>query len=207
MRVGSRRSIGVGVGAVVLALLAGCGAGQLAQTANEVTATGGAEGAVDSIRVRDAQFAADRPVEGDAVYLPGENVPLQMTIVNDATMSLDDGLAPDRLIAVSSPVARSGRIVGDARIPDGQVLVAGYEDPVASTTLPGAREVGIALLGLTEPIRAGMTYPVVLTFERAGPLRLELPVENPDILPPRAGNPPPDRPVAQTGPEPVQVPR
>lgn len=46
----------------------------------------------------------------------------------------------DRLVAVSSPIATSGRIVGDAAIPDGQVLVAGCtvtaSEPPASTTPP-----------------------------------------------------------------------
>jgi hypothetical protein len=66
------------------------------------------------------------------------------------------------------------------------VLTAGYDAPVASTALPSTTVVDIALVGLAEPVRAGLTYPVVLTFERAGELRLELPVANPDVLPPRA---------------------
>jgi hypothetical protein len=34
------------------------------------------------------------------------------------------------------------------------------------------------LSGLQEDIRAGLTYPLVLTFERAGEVRLEVPVGN-----------------------------
>ncbi|MDQ3764543.1 MAG: hypothetical protein M3460_24200 [Actinomycetota bacterium] len=41
------------------------------------------------------------------------------------------------------------------------------------------------LTGLRVPIRAGLTYPVAFTFKHAGELRLELPVENPNI--PRSG--------------------
>jgi copper(I)-binding protein len=176
------------VGAVLIAVLivAGCGAGQQPQTANQVPASGGAAGAVDSIQVRDAHFAWSGPVPGDSVHQLGDDAPLQVTIINNATSLLDDGFAPDRLLAVSSPIATSGRIVGDATIPDGQVLTAGYDQPVASIALPGTREVEIALVGLTEPIRAGVGYPVVFTFERAGDLRLDVPVENPQIPPPRA---------------------
>jgi hypothetical protein len=171
--------------AALVVTLSGCGAGQIAQTV-EVTATGGVGGQIGSIVVRDVQITYDRPVPGDAVYQPGQSAPLQLTIINDATVTVDDDRAPDRLIAVSSPIATAGRITGDASIPDGHVLTAGYNEPVSSIVLPQTTAVDITLEGLTEPIRAGLTYPVVLTFERAGELRLEVPVENPDILPPRA---------------------
>lgn len=181
--VGVHRTIAVAVGAVLTVLLGGCGTGQLAQTANQVSLTGGA-GAAGSIQVRDAQFAADnRRVTGDALYRPGQNVALQLTIINDAG---GDPAGPDRLTSVGSSIFRSGRIVGDTQITDGEVLVSGYSGQVASLTVPGAREVGITLLGLTEPLRAGLTYPVELTFARAGTLQLQVPVENPEFLPPRA---------------------
>ncbi|HYH30443.1 MAG TPA: hypothetical protein VD903_08665 [Pseudonocardia sp.] len=180
----------------VLLALGGCGAGQIAQTV-EVTATGGIGGQVGSMIVRDAAITYDGPIEGDTVYAPGDAAPLQLTIVNDATATVDDGMDPDRLIAVSSPIAAGGRITGDARIPDGHTLTAGYGDPIASITLPQTTTVDVALVGLTEPVHAGLTYPVVLTFERAGELRLEFPVEYPDTLPPRVGEP-----TGTHGPEP-----
>lgn len=40
------------------------------------------------------------------------------------------------------------------------------------------------LEGLTEPVRAGLTYPVVFTFADAGELRLPVGVENPTVLRP-----------------------
>jgi hypothetical protein len=39
----------------------------------------------------------------------------------------------------------------------------------------------VALTGLREPIRSGLTYPVVFGFERAGDLLLEVPVDTPDV--------------------------
>ncbi|MDQ4119229.1 MAG: hypothetical protein M3235_20050 [Actinomycetota bacterium] len=184
------RAASVIAAALLMVLLAGCGSGQQSQTANQVTATNGAGGAVGTIVVRDAQIGADRqPVAGDALYRTGQDVPIQVTIINDATMRAPDALAPDRLVAVSSPIARTGQIVGDAQIPDGQVLVAGYQRPAAATTVAGTRQVGIVLRGLTTPVRAGMTYPVTFTFARAGSLRLEVPVENPQFTKPRAETP------------------
>lgn len=146
----------------------------------QVTSTGGTEGAVGPLQVRHAMVVFDGPVPGDTVYEPGQDVPLQLTILNT-------GREAERLVAVRSPVATSFRIDGDATIPGGQELVAGYDEPVASITLPGETEVGIALVGLTEPIRSGLTYPVELVFERAGVLLMTVPVEIPsEIPPPRA---------------------
>lgn len=187
---GRRCAAAVGVLGLVLTL-AGCGAGQQAQTSTQVTMTGGVGGRVGSLVVRDAQITYNGPITGDAVYRPGETAPLQVTIINNATALLEDGMRPDRLESVSSPIARSTRIAGDTRIPDGHVLTAGYDEPVASTVLPGTTVAQIALVDLTEPVRAGLSYPVVFTFEHAGALRLEVPVENPDVLPPRARQPGP----------------
>ena len=155
------------------------------------------------MQVRDAQITWTGPVPGDEVYTPGQDAPLQVTIVNTRT---GQG-GGDTLVSVSSPVATSGRIIGDATIPDGQVLAADYDQPVASIVTEGTREVDIALVGLNTPIRAGLTYPVVLTFAEAGELRLELGVENPSIPPPRArDDTEPDAEVPGTDPEPVLPP-
>jgi hypothetical protein len=199
--VGVMARIWLGIATLALAtVLSGCGAGQQTQTANQVPASGGAAGSVGSIQVRDAHFQWNGPVPAGAVYRPGDDAPLQVTIVNNATSILPDGFTPDRLVAVSSPVATSGRIVGDARIPDGQVLTAGYDQPLAAVVLPGTREVEITLVGLTEPVRAGVSYPVVFTFERAGDLRVDVPVENPRVLPPRARDAQPGHlPAAEPG--------
>jgi copper(I)-binding protein len=101
---------------------------------------------------------------------------LQLTIVNE-------GDRADRLVFVSSPIARSGLIIGDVRIPGHQVLTAGYQAPLASTTVAGTDDVRIVLMGLHSPVSAGLDYPVVFGFEHAGELRLELPVENPPAQP------------------------
>jgi copper(I)-binding protein len=176
-----RRIVTAVVAAACLAGVAGCGAGQVAATAEQRSSAPGSLGAAGSIQVRNAQITWDGPVPGDAVHAAGADAPLQVTIVNGP-----GGTEPDRLVAVSSPVAASARIEGDTTIPDGQALVAGYDLPVASITLDGAREVRIVLEDLRRPLRAGLTYPVTFTFARSGDVRLELMVENPQVLPPRA---------------------
>lgn len=197
------RLVTLTLGAVLVAGAAGCGAGQEAATAQQVTSSPGAVGEIGSIQVRDLQFVWSEPVSGDEVYAPGADVPLQATIINGENAGVGGA---DRLVAVSSPVAASGRIIGDATLSDGQQLVAGYDGPVSSITPEGAREVEILLEGLIAPIRSGLTYPVVLTFANAGELRLQVGVETPAVLPPRVDEPKDDPPVVGTGPDPAVVP-
>lgn len=155
------------LGLWLVATFAGC-AGNM-----QATATGGVGGRIGDIVVRDAQFTFDGPIAGDTVYQPGDNAALQLTIVNE-------GDRADRLIRVTSLIALSGTITGDPGIPGHQVLTAGYQAPLASTTLPPIDALQVVLTGLRSPVSTGFTYPVVFAFEQAGELRLELPVENPE---------------------------
>lgn len=163
----------------LLTLLTGCGNGDVPQYLNEIGP--GSDGRVGDVAVTDAVLAYEGPVEGDTVYRPGETVRVQATIVNEGV--------PDRLVSVSSPIAGSGLIFGDATLPGDHALVSGYTEPIASVVLPDTTAVDLLLADLNTPIRAGLTYPVVFTFARAGQLRLQLRVDNPDEPVPGAGCP------------------
>src|SRR4051812_10360643 len=121
-----------GLAATALAL-GGCGIGE-AQTPPQIRLTPGAGGRVGSVVVRDAKIAFRGQVPDGVVYRPGDDVPLQLTVVNDGT-------EPDTLVAVRSPIATAGTVVGDATMPGGHGLVAGYDHPVAAATLPRQNEV------------------------------------------------------------------
>lgn len=159
------------VGLVVL--LAGCGAGQLGRRHIQRTGSG-SEGRVGDIVIRDAMFVYDHPIKGGTTYQPGDTVGVQATIVNESS-------APDRLVSVSSPVAGNGVLVGKGNIPGHHALATGYAEPAASSTLPNTTTIGLRLTDLNTALRAGLTYPVVFTFARAGELRLELRLDNPDV--------------------------
>ena len=152
----------------------GCGTGQLAQTAGQVTTTNGAEGRAGSIVLRDVQIVFPGHAAGDTAYRPGQDVLLQATMINEAGAA-----ATDRILAVSSPIAAGERIVGDDHIAPGRVLTSGYAAPQVPRTDPDTRAVAVVLTGLRAPIQAGMTYPVMFTFEHAGTVHLQVPVGNP----------------------------
>lgn len=190
--------IGAMIGAVALA---GCSAGQVAQTSGQVAAVGGSSATVGSIAVRDAQIEFGDEVEGGVVHRAGSTAPLRMSIVNI-------GADADRLLSVTSPAAASVQISGDPVVPGGQVLSVDGEPetvapgststaeprsgsgeapatplaptPSAAAPVGAERTAQVVLTGLTSDVRVGLTYPLVLTFERAGQIRLDVPVGNPD---------------------------
>jgi copper(I)-binding protein len=168
-------------------LLAGCGFAQV--TEETLPMPPGAEGQVGDILVRHALFPYERPVPGDSVYQPGDTVAVQAFILNEGT-------GTDRLVSVSSPIAADGAVLGTNTIRGNHALTAGTTEPaLAANTLRDTTPILLQLTDLNTPIRAGLTYPVVFTFARAGTLRLELPVATPDVpredcpLPPN-GKPP-----------------
>lgn len=159
---------------LALLVLAGCGSFDA-----QLTAPGGADDATGTIVVRDARFSASTPRAGDQAYAAGQDAPLTLTIVNT-------GDATDRLVSVSSPVASGGSVDGDPQILGGFALVSGYDQVATAQTLPATVSAQVALTGLREPLRAGLTYPVTFTFERSGAIVAQVPVGNPDVPAPRA---------------------
>jgi copper(I)-binding protein len=178
----SERAMALVSGLAIALALAGCGMGEEARTPPQIRLTPGAGGQVGPVAVRDAKIAFGGQVPDGVVYRPGDDVPLQLTVVNDGT-------EPDTLVAVRSPIATAGTVVGDATMPGGHGLVAGYDHPVAAATLPQQNEVDVTLVDVTAPIRSGLTYPVTFVFARAGELAMDLPVEVPDVPAPRADPP------------------
>lgn len=62
--------------------------------------------------------------------------------------------------SAAAPTAGSSSVLGSA----------------GSGSAEGATEAQLVLTGLNDDIRAGLTYPVVLVFEKAGSIRLDVPV-------------------------------
>ncbi|WP_219420026.1 copper chaperone PCu(A)C [Pseudonocardia nigra] len=192
---GAAAVIGAMIGAVALA---GCSAGQVAQTSGQVDAVAGASAESGQILLRNTRIEFAGEVEGAAVHPRGGDAPLQMRIVNT-------GGTADRLVSVSSPVASSVEVTGVDEVQGGQALEVDGEPPAPpaapaatgsaeptpaageaarptgtpATSAPAGEETDethIVLTGLREDIQAGITYPVVFTFERAGEIRVEVPV-------------------------------
>lgn len=88
------------------------------------------------------------------------------------------GSEPDRLVAVATPVA--GHAATHAHAMEGGVAKM---RPLASLPLEPGETVTFApgglhimLMPLTAPLKEGETFPLTLTFERAGAMTVEVPV-------------------------------
>lgn len=181
-----RPTILVAVALVAASVLMGCGAGQVASTAEQVSNATGGNAEVGDIAVRTAVIEFGGDVEGGAVYSRGTDAPLSMTIVNE-------GGAPDRLVSATAEIATSVEITGDGAVPGGRSLVVGGADTEESgEAAEGGAPVGTApprpedaagtgatavLTGLRDDVRAGISYPITLVFERAGPIVVAVPVD------------------------------
>lgn len=129
----------VGVGLVSAVLLAGCSAGQLSQTAEQKSAVDGAQADLGPIAIRDAQLAP--PKNRQHYYAYGDDALLQLSIVNRAAKD-------DKLVKVSSPIAKGVRIEGHRDLPGGTVLrsgdvgqhLAGVADSATTAEGPGSSQ-------------------------------------------------------------------
>ena len=93
---------------------------------------------------------------------------------------LDSGGAPDELVSASSPVASKAQL----HVFDVQNGAYGMHSVDAIEVSPGAaptilRPGGahVMLEGLKQPLKPGETFPLSLTFKRAGTVRIEVPVK------------------------------
>jgi copper(I)-binding protein len=198
------------VGAVIgVVALTGCGAGQITQTSDQVAAVAGANATVGTIAIRNAQIEFDTAAHGAAIYPAGASAPLQAVIVNtgaepDRLVAASSPVASAVEISGETEVPGGQALVVDgvpaqqtvtqtpaptstdtAAVPTPAAPTPAAPTPAAptpsATATPGEpRSARIVLTGLREDIEAGPNYPVVLTFERAGDVRVDVPVGNPD---------------------------
>lgn len=166
-----RRSVVLCAAVIVLS---GCGGGPDPFTNLQVSGVNGGSGDVGPIALRDVVFAypGDENVFG---YRTGEDVALDVTIVNSSD-------TPDRLISVTSPVARGVIIAGPT-------TVAGHDSltSIADATELGSGAVGqspapklrIVLTDVREPIQPGFNTPVTFRFRAAGQVTLAVPIDAP----------------------------
>ena len=131
--------------------LAGCDAGQQAETLHETPEIPGVDGAVGSMVL-------------DDVFLetPG-TVPAGGSVALRAALT-DQSLQPDRLVAVTTPAATSVELLA----PDGTLASGGIEVPADRQVDATTGSVLIRLTGLTRALSPQAIVPITFEFARAG---------------------------------------
>ena len=122
------RSVLAGLVVVGGLALAGCGSGQITQTATQKPTVDGQMAQVGRIAIRDA--ALEYPVGGR--YERGSDARLRMVVIND-------GVEPDALVSVSSPLATDVTIseAGSAEATTGSATPSAAETASPSATPSG----------------------------------------------------------------------
>jgi copper(I)-binding protein len=141
---------------LLCATLAGCDAGQQAETLHETPDTPGVDGAVGSMVLNDVFLETAYTVPA------GGSVALRAAFT-------DQSVQPDRLVAVTTPVAASVELLqpDGTPVPDG-IAVPGYGQ-VDATMGP----VLIRLVGLTQALSPQAVMPVTFEFSSAGRVTLD----------------------------------
>ncbi|WP_078311647.1 MULTISPECIES: hypothetical protein [unclassified Mycobacterium] len=195
------------LGAAVLATaLAGCGAGQISQTANQSSAINGGSANLGKLALRNVHLVGSPdPVKQRA----GQKAELVLVITNesaDVNDKLTSVSSPDDIGKVTlsgdSDIPATGRLfVGAAEGQEPAAEAAGPEassgehgaapsaEPGATTTEVKAPESkplassdptikhGKAQLQLTKDLADGLTYRFTFTFEKAGEVTVAVPID------------------------------
>lgn len=91
-------------------------------------------------------------------------------------MKFDEVSRSDRLVGVSTPVARSAEISGALARP-----VVDFEIPAGEETWLHERGTWLRLTGLRHPLPVGRAYPLQLDFEHGGTVLATLTVDYPAL--------------------------
>lgn len=190
----SRFAALAGAAALITGMLAGCGAGQISETASQHPTVGGSNADVGKIALRNMQIEA--PTGGS--WAQGSSVALTMTIVNnsgaaeqligittDAAAKVlifpDSGRYLDYLATLAPPTTPS---TTPAPTPSPATSIA--VTPTGSVTVPSSAAVQfgygaidrpvILISGLTAPIGGGSAAKLTFTFANAGTVSADVPV-------------------------------
>jgi periplasmic copper chaperone A len=98
------------------------------------------------------------------------------------------GPTGDVLTGASAPVAQQAEL--HAHIKDGDVMrmreVEQVDVPAGGTVRLEPGGLHVMLIGLKAPLKEGETFPLTLTFAKAGTMTVQVPVKSPAEMPPPA---------------------
>jgi copper(I)-binding protein len=153
-----RLLLGAGVLALLIPAIAGCEAGQDAPTLEYHAASAGAQTIFNGIKITNA-FVLGAPT-GSTVP-SGSSASMFVSLYNDGDSS-------DTLVSATAPGT-----AGNISLSSGTVPLPANSAPVNLT----GPEPQVVLENLTKPLSGGTSVPVTFTFQHAGQVTLQVPVE------------------------------
>lgn len=156
------------------ALLSGCGAGQVSQTALQDPAINGNKVTIQHVALRNIRIQAVQ--RGDFLQ-PGRTVDLALVAVNESPDTTDN------LVGITSEIG-TVTVSGDTRIPASGMLFIG--EPEGKYVAPGpidSNTAARATITLAKPITNGLNYHFTFNFEKAGQASVAVPISAPVTSP------------------------
>lgn len=157
------------IGAVTLA---GCGTGQLSQTAMQQSAVDGNEATVKDVALRNVHIQA---LQTSDFLRPGATVDLVLVAVNQSPD------VADKLVGITTDIGKV-TVTGDSTLHANGVLFVGTQNDQpkkADDDVENADTVK-ATIALSKPITNGPNYNVTFTFEKAGSVSVAVPISAPE---------------------------
>jgi copper(I)-binding protein len=180
----SRRSARVAAlaagGLIGAVALAGCGAGQVSQTATQQSAVDGNQAVINNVALRNVRIQALQT--GDFLR-PGATVDLVLVVINQSPD------VTDKLVGITTDIGKV-TVTGDPTLPAGGTLFVGApngQDKKAVDAVEDADSVK-ATVTLAKPITNGPNYNFTFDFEKAGSVSVAVPISAPEG--PRQNEPP-----------------
>ncbi|WP_138468005.1 copper chaperone PCu(A)C [Poseidonocella sp. HB161398] len=128
-------------------------------------------------------LAAGAALAGDiAIHDAYARASTSRSVSGAAFMTIENaGAAPDRLIAVASPAAERAELHTHIQDANGVMKMTeveeGFEIPAHGSHALARGGDHMMLMGLLQPLKQGDMVPVTLTFEKAGEIAIEVPVD------------------------------
>ena len=154
-------------GLAASAALAGCSAGQVAQTATQQAAVNGTAATIGNVTLRNVHLRAAQTT--DSVQ-PGSKTELLFVASNESPDT------PDKLVSITSDFGTVA-LSGDTTLPPIGVLVVGEPDgQIAPLEQAETADAAKAMVALSKPITNGLTYNFTFTFQKAGETTVPVPI-------------------------------
>jgi copper(I)-binding protein len=169
-----RVATAVALAAAAAISLSACSAGQITQTATQVSAVNGNYANQGDISLRNVHVVY--PNSEEYSLEPGGTVALAFTAINESEYQAE------RLTKITTDKAASVTIAGepgDRIIPPQTALAAGTVD---ATVVDEGEEIESKIILVTlndigQDVYPGLTLPVTFSFERAGDITVDVPVD------------------------------
>jgi hypothetical protein len=159
-------------GLIGAAAIAGCGAGQVSQTAMQQSAVDGNQAVIKHVALRNVHIQALQT--GDFLR-PGATVDLVLVAVNQSPD------ITDKLVGITTDIGRV-TVTGDPTLPPSGSLFISAAGSHGKKVVGNAAEVK-ATIALTKPITNGPNYDVTFDFEKAGSVSVPVPISAPENSP------------------------